>query len=131
MKHRIWILTIGIVALLLTTGCQEREDTVNCKVFWQLYQEQKYSTPESIEKAFHDTFTDFWKNSPTYNSVTVNDISRSDVRSLTLKLSQMADQKVTEELDPTLEYDVRVKVFIDFNGSYIEEIWDKTYRRQL
>jgi hypothetical protein len=43
----------------------------------------------------------------------------------------MADQKVTEELDPTLEYDVRVKVFIDFNGSYIEEIWDKTYRRQL
>lgn len=131
MIHRIWILTIGILALLLTTGCQKREDTVNCKVFWQLYQEQKYFTPESIEKAFHDTFTAFWKNSPTYNSVTVNDISRSDVRSLTLKLSQMADQKVTEELDPTLEYDVRVKVFIDFNGSYIEEIWDKTYRRQL
>jgi hypothetical protein len=59
----------------------------------------------------------------------VTDISRSDVRSLALRLSQIADDKITENLDPNLGYDVTVKVIICFDNSYEEEIWSKTYRR--
>lgn len=128
MKHRIWMVMVGMLALMMVSGCQKRDDKVNCTVSWHMYMNQKYATPESIEKAFHDTFTAYWVNSPTYNSVRVTDISRSDVRSLTLKLCSMADKKITEELDPSLGYDVTVKVIINFNNAYEEEIWDKTYK---
>ncbi len=125
-RWRIWLM-LGLLAAGLVAGCQKKDDTVDCTIYWQLYQREKYATTESIERAFHDTFTAFWKDSPTENSVRVTDISRSDVRSLTLKLAQMADEKITETLDPALGYTVLVKVFIEYDAEYVEEVWEKRY----
>jgi|GEM_PF-1550441 len=128
MKYIKYLLVVGMVALTLV-GCKKNEDTVDCVVSWNLYMVTKHTTPEVIENTFRSTFTNFWNNAPTDNSVRVTDISRSDVRSLALRLSQIADDKITENLDPNLGYDVTVKVIICFDNSYEEEIWSKTYRR--
>ena len=41
----------------------------------------------------------------------------------------MADGEVEQGLDPATSYDVTVKVFVNFDNSYEEEIWSKTYCR--
>lgn len=123
------VLTVAVAALMLVSGCQKSSDKVDCIVSWHLYKAQKHASIEEVEQVFHDTFTGFWQDGPSYNTVRVTDIDCSEVRSLTLKLAQMADEKVVEELVPDLGCDVTVRVFIDFDNSYEEEVWGKTYRR--
>ena len=49
-----------------------------------------------------------------------------DVRSITLKLASMADALLDGTSDPA-QGPIEVRVFIDFGGSYIDEVWSKTY----
>ena len=51
--------------------------------------------------------------------------THSDVRSLTVKLATMADAKIHGTADPAAP--VEVRVFINYGGSYIEEVWSKNY----
>ena len=99
---------------------------MNCKIFWQLYHTPKYLDETEIEKAFQETFYGFYER-VNDNSVIARNTTTQDVRSLTLKLATMADQKLEGSIDPQLDYQVEVRVFIDFNGRYIEEIWSKIY----
>ena len=126
MRYKPLILIIGVLALTLVSACKRNDDTINCTVYWQLYQQSKHTTPEAIEEAFQETFFSFWRK-VNDNTVRVENTTRSDVRSLTLRLAQLADNKITERLDPSLGYQVEVKVFIDFNGSYVEEVWSNIY----
>ncbi len=126
MRYKPLILIIGLLVLTLVSACKRNDDTINCTVYWQLYQQPKHTTPEAIEQAFQETFFSFWRK-VNDNTVRVENTTRSDVRSLTLRLAQLADNKITERLDPSLGYQVEVKVFIDFNGSYVEEVWSNIY----
>lgn len=123
------MLVIGVVALVLVLGCRESEERVDCIVSWHMYRGVKYTSLDEIEQIFHNTFTSFWQDSPSYNTVRVTDIGRSDVCSIALRLAQMADGEVEQGLDPATSYDVTVKVFVNFDNSYEEEIWSKTYCR--
>lgn len=116
-----------ILALVCLSGCSKKEaDVMNCKIFWQLYHTPKYLDETEIEKAFQETFYGFYER-VNDNSVIARNTTTQDVRSLTLKLATMADQKLEGSIDPQLDYQVEVRVFIDFNGRYIEEIWSKIY----
>lgn len=126
MKQRLLFLLVGLLALTLTTSCQKKDDTITCTVYWQLYQQPKHTTPEAIERAFQHSFFGFW-HKVNDNTVRVEHTTPGDVRSLTRRLAQLADNTITEKLDPELGYQVEVKVFIDFNGSYVEEVWSKVY----
>ena len=111
--------------MLLFVTCK-KDDTITCTIYWQLYTpvSAKYVTPDEIEQAFQETYFGYYER-VNDNSVRARNTTRSDVRSLTVKLATMADAKIHGTADPAAP--VEVRVFIDFAGSYIEEVWSKTY----
>lgn len=120
------LLLFFVVVLTLGLNSCKRNDTINCTIYWQLYTQTKYTTFSEIEKAFQDTFFGFYER-VNDNTVRATNTTKKDVRSLTLKLADMADKRINDTTDPTEDNPVEVRVFIDFSGSYIEEIWSKTY----
>lgn len=124
MRH---LLPVLLLAVLCLAGCSKKNDTMDCKIYWQMYLHPKYIEPTEIEKAFQETFFGFYDR-VNDNTVIARNTTRSDVRSLTRKLCSMADAKIDEELDPSLDSQVEMRVYIDFNGSYVEEVWSKYYK---
>lgn len=112
------------MAMIGFSGCK-KTDTINCDIYWQLYHLPKHLTDTEIEKAYQETFFEFYERKND-NTVTARNTTRSDVRSITLKLATMADAKIEGNLDPALNKQIEVRVFINF-GSYIEEVWSKSY----
>lgn len=119
------LLIIVVATSFMLTGCK-RDDTINCTIYWQLYTRTKYTTFQEIEKAFQDTFFGYYER-VNDNTVRANNTTKKDVRSLTLKLADMADKRINDTTDPSEENPVEVRLFIDYAGSYIEEIWSKNY----
>ena len=109
--------------MLLFVSCK-KDDTITCTIYWQLYTPAKYVSADEIEQAFQETYFGYYER-VNDNSVRARNTTRSDVRSLTVKLATMADAKIHGTADPAAP--VEVRVFIDFAGSYIEEVWSKTY----
>lgn len=122
MKRTLWILIAA--AVLSLTGCK-KDDTINCTVYWQLYAPHKYLTVTDIEQAFQQTFFGYYDR-VNDNTVRAMHTTPRDVRSITLKLASMADALLDGTTDP-FEGPIEVRVFIDFAGSYIDEVWSKTY----
>lgn len=122
MKRTLWILIAA--AVLSLTGCK-KDDTINCTVYWQLYAPHKYLTVTDIEQAFQQTFFGYYDR-VNDNTVRAMHTTPRDVRSITLKLASMADALLDGTTDPA-EGPIEVRVFIDFAGSYIDEVWSKTY----
>ena len=119
------LLTLLAVCCLM--GCsQQEEDTMDCKISWQLYHAPKYLEETEIEQAFRTTFYGFYEPLND-NTVIARNTTTQDVRSITRKLASMADKELTGTTDPQLEYRVEVRVYIDFAGKYVEEVWSKTY----
>ena len=117
----------AVVACFCIAGCSSKDDgTMDCKIYWQLYHSPKYVEDTDIETAFRETFFDFYER-VNDNTVIARKTTRDDVRSLTLKLASMADAKITEGSDPALGYSIEVRVYIDYAGKYVEEVWSKTY----
>lgn len=112
--------------MICLSSCSKKEETLNCRITWQLYHQPKYITESEIEKTFQETFFGFYEK-VNDNTVLARNTTKEDVRSLTLKLASMADSRITETLDPENGEKIEVKVFIDFAGVYVEEIWSKTY----
>lgn len=121
MKHP---LPLFLLLLLLTPSSCQKPDTINCTIYWQLYTPAKYITADEIEQAFQQTFFDFYER-VNDNTVRARNTTRADVRSLTLKLATMADAKIYDTADPAAP--VEVRVFINYGGSDIEEVWSKNY----
>ena len=119
-----WILTLLTIGCLW--GCSKGDDTMDCKIYWQLYHTPKYLEETEIEQAYRETFYGFYER-VNDNTVIARNTTTRDVRSLTLKLASMADQKLEGTTDPRLEYGVEIRVYIDFKGKFVEEIWSKTY----
>lgn len=127
MKHTMKHLTpVLLLAALCLAGCNKKSDTMDCKIYWQLYLHTKQIEPTDIEKAFQETFFGFYER-VNDNTVLARNTTKADVRSLTLKLCSMADSKITDELEPALDCQAEMRVYIDFNGAYVEEIWSKKY----
>ncbi|MBR5354490.1 MAG: hypothetical protein IK126_12345 [Bacteroidales bacterium] len=122
MKRTLWILIAA--AVLSLAGCK-KDDTINCTVYWQLYAPHKYLTVTDIEQAFQQTFFGYYDR-VNDNTVRAMHTTPRDVRSITLKLASMADALLDGTTDPA-EGPIEVRVFIDFAGSYIDEVWSKTY----
>lgn len=122
MKRLLWIL-IAVLAISLSS-CK-KDDTINCTIYWQLYTQEKHPAPSDIEKAFQQTFFGYYER-VNDNTVRANKTTQRDVRSLTVKLSNMADALINDA-DQTSSQPTEVKVLIDFAGSYIEEVWSKNY----
>lgn len=122
MKRTLWLLIAA--AVLSLTGCK-KDDTINCTVYWQLYAPHKYLTVTDIEQAFQQTFFGYYDR-VNDNTVRAMHTTPRDVRSITLKLASMADALLDGTTDPA-EGPIEVRVFIDFAGSYIDEVWSKTY----
>ena len=123
MKKTLLIL----LAVGCLVGCSKKDDDkIDCKIYWQLYHLPKYLGENDIEKAFQDTFFEFYEK-VNDNTVIARNTTIADVRSLTLKLASMADNKITDIIDPSLDYHVEMRIFIDFNGSYVDEVWSKSY----
>lgn len=122
MKRTLWILIAA--AVLTLTGCK-KDDTINCTVYWQLYAPHKYLSVTDIEQAFQQTFFGYYDR-VNDNTVRAMHTTPRDVRSITLKLASMADALLDGTTDPA-EGPIEVRVFIDFAGSYIDEVWSKTY----
>ncbi len=119
-------LPIAIVLLALAlTGCK-KNDTIDCTIYWQLYTQPKYTNAAQIEHAFQESFFGYYEP-VNNNTVRALNTTKSDVRSITIKLASMADKRIDDTTDPALESPVEVRVFINFYNSYIEEIWSKTY----
>lgn len=125
MKIR-YILPLILLAFMALNGCGKKEDTLNCTISWQLYHQPKYMEENDIEQAFQEVFFSYYSK-VNDNTVLARNTTRNDVRSLTLKLATMADSRITEPLDPANHEQIEVKVFINFENKYIEEIWSKTY----
>lgn len=125
MKHKILTLAVCLFAASILGGCSKKPETMNCKIYWQLYHHPKHVTESDIETAFQETFFGFYEK-VNDNTVMARNTTRSDVRSLTLKLATMADAKIKEPVDPDLHKSIEVRVFIDF-GTYVEEVWSKDY----
>lgn len=120
-----WLLTLLAVGCLW--GCTSKDDdTMDCKIYWQLYHTPKYLDETDIEKAYRETFHGFYER-VNDNTAMARNTTIHDVRSLTLKLASMADKKLEGSTDPRLEYGVEMRVYIDFAGKYVEEVWNKTY----
>lgn len=120
-----------LLLLMLATICfcscsKDKDDTLNCKIYWQLYHIPKYVEENDIEKTFQDVFYGFYER-VNDNTVIARNTTRQDVKSLTLKLASMADEKINGSAPPALDYYIEVRVFIDYNGSSVEEVWSKCY----
>ncbi len=126
MKHRLLTLAICVLIATIFGSCSKKPETINCKIYWQLYNRPKYVGETEIENAFKETFFGFYEK-VNDNTVMARNTTRSDVRSLTLKLASMADDKINQPIDPEANKTIEVKVFIDY-GTYIEEAWSKEYR---
>lgn len=122
MKHPLTLLPL-LLLLLTPISCQ-KPDTINCTIYWQLYTPAKYITPDEIAQAFQQTFFAYYPR-VNDNTVRARNTTRSDVRSLTLKLATMADAKIHDTADPAAP--VEVRVFINYGGSSVEEVWSKNY----
>ena len=119
------LLTLLAVCCLM--GCSRQDDdTMDCKITWQLYHTPKYLEETEIEQVFRSTFYGFYEPLND-NTVIARSTTTYDVRSITRKLASMADKKLEGTTDPSLDYRVEVRVFIDFAGKYVEEVWSKTY----
>ena len=114
---------VAVVAFA-SSGCQKR-DTIDCTIYWQTYTQQKHPSLSTIESAFRSTFFDYYQR-VNDNTVRALNTTKSDVRSLTIKLASMADALIDQQPD-TAQEPVEVRVFIDFAGSYTEEVWSKNY----
>ena len=122
---RLWLLAALVCAGLW--GCNSKDDdTMDCKISWQLYNSPKYLEDTDIERAYRETFCGFYPRLND-NTVIARQTTTQDVRSLTRKLASMADAKLTGTTDPELDYRLEMRVYIDFAGKYVEEVWSKTY----
>ena len=120
-----WLLTLLAAGCLW--GCSGKDDgTMDCKIYWQLYHTPKHLEETEIEQAFMTTFFGFYER-VNDNTVIARNTTTRDVRSLTLKLASMADDLLEGTTDPQLDYRVEVRIYIDFAGKYVEEVWSKTY----
>ena len=116
-----------MLAVCCLMGCSRQDDdTMDCKITWQLYHTPKYLEETEIEQVFRSTFYGFYEPLND-NTVIARSTTTYDVRSITRKLASMADKKLEGTTDPSLDYRVEVRVFIDFAGKYVEEVWSKTY----
>ena len=123
MKQSILIL----LAVCCLCGCSNKDDnTMDCKIYWQLYHTPKHLEETEIEQAFRTTFYSFYER-VNDNTVIARSTTIQNVRSLTRKLASMADAKLNGTTDPQLDYRVEVRVYINFNDKYVEEVWSKTY----
>ena len=61
------------------------------------------------------------------NTVLAPNTTVHDVQSITRKLANMADEKLKGTTDPQLNYRLEMRVYIDYAGKYVEEVWSKTY----
>ncbi len=123
MKKMIFLFIAA--ATLTLCGCNKKE-TITCTILWQLQTQAQPETYAPIEKAFQDTFFGYYQRLND-NTVRAENTTQSDVRSLTLKLSSMADQKITPDSLPPDHPPIQISVFINFHNSYTEEVWSKTY----
>ncbi len=118
-------LTLLIACCLV--GCSGKDDDIiDCKIYWQLYYTPKYLEESEIEQAYRETFYGFYEL-VNDNTVIARNTTTDDVQSLTLKLASMADSKLKGTTDPQLDHGVEMRVYIDFNGKYVEEVWNKSY----
>ena len=121
------LLLLCLLAALSISGCK-KTDTIDCTIYWQLYNQPKSVTLSDIEGAFQSTFFGYYEL-VNDNTVRARNTTKNDVRSLSVKLASMADALIDDrhgQSEQTLPIEVRV--YIDFNGSYIEEVWSKTYQ---
>jgi len=131
---------IAAICALAFSSCRN-DDRIDCTITWQLYYSDSLSkaiTPEIIQNTFYETFTSFYQPLND-NTVRASSTTKSDVRSLTLKLASMADAKLIDIASGHRDADlygcgydnkaasVEVRVFIDYGGSYSEEVWSKSY----
>lgn len=123
MKRLLPILLL--FAILATSSCQ-KTDTINCTIYWQLYTQAKYITYDNIQQAFQETFFGYYPRLND-NTVRADNTTRNDVRSLARKLASMADSKLNGTTDPADNNPIEVRLFINYNNSYTEEVWSKTY----
>ena len=120
-----WLLTLLAVCCL--GGCSSHDDDlIDCQIYWQLYHTPKHLEETEIEKTFRDTFYGFYEPL-NENTVIARNTTTHDVRSLTRKLASMADAKLDGTTDPQLDYRVEVRVYVNFDGKYVEEVWSKMY----
>lgn len=120
------ILIALLLAVCMWSCSSKKEDTLDCKIYWQLYHTPKYLEETEIEKAYQETFYGFYTRLND-NTVIARNTNVRDVRSLTLKLASMAHQKLEGRIDPRLDYQVELRVYIDFAGKYVEEVWNQSY----
>lgn len=123
MKRLLPILFL--FAILSTSSCQ-KTDTINCTIYWQLYTQAKYITYDNIQQAFQETFFGYYPRLND-NTVRADNTTRNDVRSLARKLASMADSKLNGTTNPADNNPIEVRLFINYNNSYTEEVWSKTY----
>lgn len=123
MKRLLPILFL--FAILATSSCQ-KTDTINCTIYWQLYTQTKYITYDNIQQAFQETFFGYYPRLND-NTVRADNTTRNDVRSLARKLASMADSKLNGTTNPADNNPIEVRLFINYNNSYTEEVWSKTY----
>lgn len=120
------LLVICLIGTLAFCACNKDDGKMDCTIYWQLYHTPKYLTDDTLEQIYKETFYGFW-TPLNDNSVIAREVTQKDVRSLTLKLCTMANNKITESRDPQEIDNVEMRVYIDFAGKYIEEVWNKTY----
>lgn len=125
MKRKILLIACALLGTLMT-ACQKNDGRMDCTIYWQLYHTPKHLSDADIEQAYSETFYGFWDR-VNDNSVIAREVTQSDVRSLTLKLCSMADAKIKEQRDPSATDNAEMRVFINFAGKYVEEIWSRTY----
>lgn len=126
MKHRLLVTIVCLFVFCIFGSCSKSDDSVNCKIFWQIYNRPKYAQQGDIEKAFQDTFFGYYEK-VNDNTVKARGTSAADVRSVTRQLCSMADAKIVGPVDPDLNQEIEVRVFIEFD-SHVEETWSKNYR---
>lgn len=126
MKHKILTLAVCLFAASILGGCSKKPETINCKIYWQLYHQPKHLTHNDIEEAFRTAFFGYYEK-VNGNTVIARNTTPSDVRSITRQLCSMADRNISGTLDPDQNENIEVRVFIDF-GTYVDETWSKIYR---
>lgn len=125
MKHKILSLALCLISCAIMCGCAKHDELQTFEIYWQVYHQPKYIAPSDIESVFQETFFGFYKK-VNDNTVRAQESSRSEVRSKTLQLCNMANAKIDQPLDPSLNEKIEVRVFINF-GTYVEELWSNEY----